>query len=358
MLITGTYTLDAQDFWRLSELQEIYLECDTTLAPVTINLFPISDLDRFWNVKIYISDIYNNASANNITINCDALDSINYSGMTNSVINSDGGRGTLFVLSENQWGFSNLSPIPYTAYDTIQNQGTPLTQRRIIDFIGNGVTSSDDPLNQKTLVDIPGGLNQAYTIVDDEGIALPQRSIIDFQGAGVTAADDALNAKTIVTIPGGGIGTPIFGSFYDTTTQTVAIGVPKAMELNSVDLSGGVTIANNLLGKPTRITVNTTGIYNLQFSAQLNRTSGGNTQQVDIWLRRNELDLPWTNTGVNVQANANKLVAAWNFFISLTANQYIELMWRQTDAIEILADPAGPNYPETPSVIVTMNKVN
>lgn len=195
-----------------------------------------------------------------------------------------------------------------------------------------------------------------YLIVQEEGSNLVQRQIIDFQGTGVTAADVA--GKTVVTIPGGGVAAPVYGSFYDTTTQTVASGAVKAIELNTTDISGGITIANNALGRPTRITVNTTGVYNLQFSAQLNRITGGNTKQIDIWLRKNEVDIPWSNTGLNVQANASKLVAAWNFFVSLNAGQYVELMWTQDDAIDILTSPAGVNYPDTPSVIVTMNKVN
>lgn len=199
-------------------------------------------------------------------------------------------------------------------------------------------------------------LNRGYTIVQDEGTNLTPRNTIDFQGAGVTAAE--VGGKTVVTIPGGGVAASIFGSFYDTTTQTSASGVVKAMELNTTDISGGVTIANNTLSRPTRITVNTTGIYNIQFSAQLNRDTGGNTKQIDIWLRKNEIDIPWSNTGLNVQANAKKLVAAWNFFVSLTAGQYVEIMWVQDDAIDILASPAGLNFPETPSVIVTVNKVN
>lgn len=195
-----------------------------------------------------------------------------------------------------------------------------------------------------------------YIIVQEEGSNLPSRQIIDFQGAGVTAAE--VGGKTVITIPGSGTSSPVYGSFYDTTTQTVAAGVAKAIELNTTDVSGGITIANNALGRPTRITVNTTGVYNLQFSAQLNRITGGNTKQIDIWLRVNELNVPWSTTGLNVQANADKLVAAWNFYVSLTAGQYVELMWTQNDAIDILASPATALYPDTPSVILTMNKIN
>lgn len=198
--------------------------------------------------------------------------------------------------------------------------------------------------------------NSGYCIIMDEGSALPIRNVLDFQGAGVTAAD--VSGKTVVTIPGGGVNAPVYGSFYDTTTQTVASGAVKAIELNTTDISGGITITNNALSRPTRLTVNTTGVYNIQFSAQLNRETGGNTKQIDIWLRKNDVDVPWSNTGLAVQANANKLVAAWNFYISLNAGQYVELMWSQNDSIDILASVAGPSWPETPSVIVTMNKVN
>ena len=38
-MITGTYDLIANTSWSLSQLQEIYLECDTSINPVTINLF-------------------------------------------------------------------------------------------------------------------------------------------------------------------------------------------------------------------------------------------------------------------------------------------------------------------------------
>lgn len=47
---------------------------------------------------------------------------------------------------------------------------------------------------------LPGG---SAHIVQDEGVALPQRGILNFVGAGVTATDDATGSKTLVTIPGG-----------------------------------------------------------------------------------------------------------------------------------------------------------
>lgn len=41
-----------------------------------------------------------------------------------------------------------------------------------------------------------------YSTIEDEGTALNQRTILDFIGPGITAADDAPNARTTVTVPG------------------------------------------------------------------------------------------------------------------------------------------------------------
>jgi uncharacterized membrane protein len=86
-------------------------------------------------------------------------------------------------------------------YDTVEDEGTPLTQRTTLDFQGSGVTAADS--GGVTVVTIPGG-SGGYDTVEDEGTPLTQRSTIDFQGAGVTAADSG--GVTVVTIPGGSSG--------------------------------------------------------------------------------------------------------------------------------------------------------
>lgn len=157
----------------------------------------------------------------------------------------------------------------------------------------------------------------------------------------------------------GGGSSLTYGSFYDTTTQTAAIDTPTPMKLNTTDFVNGFSIQNDLLGNPTRITANRNGRYNLQFSAQINRESGGNTRQIDIWIRINDIDVPSSNTAISVVANSNKLVAAWNWFLSLNATQYVQIMWAQNDAIDLLFEPENLTipYPATPSVITTIVEV-
>jgi hypothetical protein len=108
-MITGNYNLVADPQWRNVQLQEIFLECDTTSAPVTINLFPIVDLNRFWNVKIVVSDVNNNAGTNNIIINAGSVglvpvfDSIDQDGNVQVVLNQNGESLSLQVASATQW---------------------------------------------------------------------------------------------------------------------------------------------------------------------------------------------------------------------------------------------------------------
>ena len=151
-----------------------------------------------------------------------------------------------------------------------------------------------------------------------------------------------------------------YGSFYDNSTQSCASGTIKAMEVNNSDsFNSGVFVGIDINGKPTLFTVSDAGVYNVQFSAQLNRTSGGSSKTVSIWLRKNGVDIPFTATHVSVQANAGKLVAAWNFFVEIGATDSVQIMWSQDDSIDILyqaADLILP-HPAIPSVIITINQL-
>jgi hypothetical protein len=143
-----------------------------------------------------------------------------------------------------------------------------------------------------------------------------------------------------------------YGSFYDTTTQTAAaINTAYGMTFNTTSLSNGVTI-----GTPaSRIYVDTQNVYNIQFSAQLDNTSGGN-HLAFIWLRVNGVDVTDSAGQTRVKGNDGELVAAWNYVLPLNAGDYFEIMWSVSDtAIQILAQTASAPVPGIPSVILTVS---
>ena len=150
---------------------------------------------------------------------------------------------------------------------------------------------------------------------------------------------------------------PRVGLFHHNATQIAAsANTAYAMSLGETDISRGISIVDT-----NKITVDRAGIYNIQFSTQLDRSNSGN-DVVDIWFRKNGVNVPDSNTKVTISggANASKLVAAWNFFVEANAGDYFQIMWNTPDTnVRLHYDAAGtsPTRPITPSVIVTVNEV-
>jgi len=143
-----------------------------------------------------------------------------------------------------------------------------------------------------------------------------------------------------------------FGSFYDTTNQTAAaINTAYAVTFNTTALSEGV-----YRGSPTsRIYVDEPGVYNFQFSAQLDKTAGG-VGIFDFWIRVNGANIANSTGRVRIQGNNAELVTAWNFLTRMKAGDYFELMWAVDDiTCQIQAFPAAAPHPGIPSVILTVS---
>jgi hypothetical protein len=148
-----------------------------------------------------------------------------------------------------------------------------------------------------------------------------------------------------------------YGYYYDTTTQTTSSGTAKAMQYLETVSQDGVSVDPDGFGNYNQITFTNAGIYNIQFSAQFNRTSGGSDAEVTVWLRLDGVDVPYSATKVTLKANTTYVVAAWNWFQEVTAGQYVEIMWMHNDAIQILHEVASVSHPAIPSVILTVNRV-
>ena len=151
--------------------------------------------------------------------------------------------------------------------------------------------------------------------------------------------------------PGGVLG--FYGSFYDTTTQSVgSANTPTAMTFNTTAENNGVFITSS-----SHILFANAGTYNVQFSAQLTQTDNSN-DNVQIWLRKNGSDLTETNTTVTMDKQNSDKVASWNFVLTVAANDYLQLMWESNStSVTLLAQSAGSNYPATPSIILTVQQV-
>lgn len=148
-----------------------------------------------------------------------------------------------------------------------------------------------------------------------------------------------------------------YGQFSDTTTQSGSANTAYAKKLNTTDFAHNVSIENG-----TRIKVLNTGIYNLQFSTQLQNTANTNIT-FDIWLAYTGSNVSNTNTQVDCSKSAGQLgrvVAAWNYMLPIKANDYVELMWScnaSTGELASIGAQSNPSRPAVPSVIATLTQI-
>lgn len=161
---------------------------------------------------------------------------------------------------------------------------------------------------------------------------------------------------------GGGGSKPIvnaFASLYDTSDQSVpGASNPRAMYYNSANGISNFQINNDTFGKPSIIQNSVGGTYNLQFSAQVVKSAGGGSEDIDIWLRLNGVDINWSNTRLTLSNNGHFVVASWNWVFSVKPLTEIQIMWATSgNTISLQSDPATAYSPEIPSVIATITKV-
>jgi len=171
------------------------------------------------------------------------------------------------------------------------------------------------------------------------------------------------NSATSNIGPGGRFLRMPYGSFSRNTQQTAAvINTAYAVVFDTTDLSNTVSLVST-----TQITAKYAGIYNFQFSVQLENTANASAD-VTFWLKKN---------GTNISASGGlfgmsprkspgdyfHLIGGYNVFVSLTAGQYIELYWSTTDTAASIQNYAASgvapnNIPSSPAVIATMQFVS
>lgn len=145
-----------------------------------------------------------------------------------------------------------------------------------------------------------------------------------------------------------------YGSFYSTQDQENLVpDIARPMTFNNTDEANGVSIVST-----SQITFATGGLYNIQFSAQFTH-SNSSSQDVDIWLAKNGVNVPYTNSRETLAGQVS-VISAWNFFVRVNAGDYVEIYWSSPSndvVIEYTGTQTVPTRPETPSIILTVNKI-
>jgi hypothetical protein len=237
------------------------------------------------------------------------------------------------------------------------------------DFTGQNIEDSYQRVLQTDGTLVYDGTGSLFTITSTSASYATTASFAENGGvtqivAGANISISPTTGKGQVTISSTGGGssfntaTGSYGSFYSTQTQTNVASTARSMSLNTTDISNGVSISGSTNPFNTYIKVENAGVYDIQFSAQIDKTDSG-TDEMWIWIRRNGIDLTDTATAVTLTGNNTQYVAAWNWFVNAVANDYYQLMWYSPDAnVRLHAEAGFGVVPGIPSLIVTANRVD
>lgn len=176
-------------------------------------------------------------------------------------------------------------------------------------------------------------VHRSDTPVQDEGALVGTRRILNFIGAGVTAADDAGGDRVNITIPGGTAGDQAAVQARRTTTFAIPLNTFGDISLDVTDLENDAAILNHdLVTNTDRILVGETGPYLVGYHADSEATPAGETQDLEMRIRVNDttvLDGTLGRTTINnVSVNiTDELGGA--AVVNLTAGDFISLQARR-----------------------------
>ena len=118
--------------------------------------------------------------------------------------------------------------------------------------------------------------NAQESITNYDGNARPAELVVEQNNLNLYAGDNNGNLVLLANASA----TKFYGSFYDTTNQPNDTGNINYMQLNTTSSNNHVSVVNG-----DEITVDFTGVYDIQFSTQFIQVGGG-THNMEIWLEK------------------------------------------------------------------------
>ena len=168
-------------------------------------------------------------------------------------------------------------------------------------------------------------------------------------------------SSSVILIPSDDVSSTLFFPYLaaqdDTDQAATTTTAANIMSFSTTDYALGASLVDS-----TKLKVDYSGLYNIQFSVQLINTTN-DVQTVSIWFRKNGTNVANSNSEFGIKArkssgSASQSIASLNFFIALQKDDYVELAWRPSDigvSIEHFPTQTTPTRPATPSIIATVS---
>ncbi len=151
-----------------------------------------------------------------------------------------------------------------------------------------------------------------------------------------------------------------WGCFYDTSRQATTANTATAVQWNFAAASNTATITNNTVGLPTRITMQSEGIYKVFYKIQMLKQDIGN-DELSIWIRKNSAAYPFSHQSFTIYGGSIKNSFTGNYYLDLGNKDYIEVFYSvKSTSSQIMSNPTSnnPSRPSTPGAYLIIEKIN
>lgn len=263
-----------------------------------------------------------------------------------------------------QAGFEKINYVPYALY---AEQSKSITTILPLELGGTGVTNTNDLLTKLHLEKV------SNTPDSLKPISIAMNAILGdkLKKADTSSLSNRINQKLNISdtlLLYNRINTLInnepknyYGVFYDSAKQSTTVSTATAIKFGFQKIANKISILNNTAGYPTRISVTTAGVYEVNYSLQFIKSDLG-IDELNIWFRKNSTAIANSNNTYSIQGAGIKNNINNNIWIELSANDYIELFFSikniNTALQGTISTTVTPSRPATPAAIISLHSVN
>ncbi len=148
-----------------------------------------------------------------------------------------------------------------------------------------------------------------------------------------------------------------YAEFYQTAEQTSA-GTTSANAVSWDNEEYKVGITHDTGSNPERITFPTAGVYQVSF--RMSVMASAPNKHIDVWMAVDGTNDVYSNIKLELPISGEALISDTHI-MSVTAGQYVTLLWAGTDDASMklfaAATASTPTRPATPSAHISINRI-
>jgi hypothetical protein len=147
-----------------------------------------------------------------------------------------------------------------------------------------------------------------------------------------------------------------YGTFWYNYNQNLsADNTPSWIYFDTAGVVNGVSLSATNNSRSKDIIIERTGVYNIQFSAQVDKTTPNNGE-INIWFKKNGQNIASSNGFMDINGQ-EKDILGFDIIEQFNASDVLGLGWSVSNNGIYLPTLSANGSPAAPSVIITIKQL-